>query len=89
MTSKIWETNYHLFKNGTGKDFYKKNYSKNSSSKSKINLSYDMTKAIDNVIRNKDKYTEWEIDFCKSIITSNGYTEKQKPYLIKIVNKKI
>jgi hypothetical protein len=87
MTSKIWESTYHLFKNGTGKEFYKKNYTRNI--KGKIQLSYEMTKAINKVLEYKKYYSEWELDFCKSILANNSYTEKQKPYLIKIVNKKI
>jgi hypothetical protein len=96
MAKSIWNSPYRPFEVGKGKQLFETLYVSdknkiytNNKLKNKIKCSNKVLHKLNTVVKNKQNYTNWEIDFCNSLLKYGTYTEKQKPYLIKILNKKI
>lgn len=79
------ESRYNKKRYGSSTDNVKKYKNKST----RIKYSKTVFNKLLDIINNKNSYTEWELDFCKSLLKYKTYTAKQKPFLILLLNKKI
>lgn len=59
-----------------------------STGKNYIELNKSIKLSLEDILSNKQYYTEWELEFTSNIICYDRYTEKQEKYIKGIIDKK-